>query len=68
MAKHTQTIWKQIADELFECIWTFCEIGAQNMNVTTLADFNVGIDNSCMQVFWDTFNFESIIAVPTQKS
>ena len=38
------------------------------MNVTTLADFNVGIDNSCMQVFWDTFNFESIIADPTQKS
>ena len=29
MAKHTQTIpLKQIADELFECVWPFCGIGA----------------------------------------
>ena len=28
MTKHTQTIQtKQIADELFECVWPFCEIG-----------------------------------------
>ena len=24
MAKHTQTIRLQIADELFECVWPFC--------------------------------------------
>ena len=24
MAKHTQTIRRQIADELFECVWPFC--------------------------------------------
>ena len=28
MAKHPQTIRRQIADELFECVWPFCEIGA----------------------------------------
>ena len=28
MVKHTQTIRRQIADELFECIWPFCGIGA----------------------------------------
>ena len=28
MAKHTQTIRRQIADELFECVWPFCGIGA----------------------------------------
>ena len=27
MAKHTQTIRRQIADELLECVWPFCEIG-----------------------------------------
>ena len=28
MVKPTQTICQQIADELFECVWTFCGIGA----------------------------------------
>ena len=28
MVKHTQTTRRQIADELFECVWLFCEIGA----------------------------------------
>ena len=28
MVKHTQTIPGQIADELFECVWPFCGIGA----------------------------------------
>ena len=28
MVKHTQTIRRQIADELFECVWPFCEVGA----------------------------------------
>ena len=27
MVKHIQTIRPQIADELFECVWTFCGIG-----------------------------------------
>ena len=28
MVKHTQTIRRQIADELFECVWPFCGIGS----------------------------------------
>ena len=24
MVKHTQTIRREIADELFECVWPFC--------------------------------------------
>ena len=28
MVKHTQAIYRQIADELFECVWPLCEIGA----------------------------------------
>ena len=28
IVEHTQTIRLQIADELFECVWPFCETGA----------------------------------------
>ena len=28
MVKYTQTIRRQIADELLACVWPFCEIGA----------------------------------------
>ena len=28
MVKHTQTICRQFANELFECVWPFSEIGA----------------------------------------
>ena len=28
MVKHTQTIRRQFADELFECVGPVCEIGA----------------------------------------
>ena len=31
MVKHTQTIRRQIADELFECVWPFCEIGGKRV-------------------------------------
>ena len=35
MVKQTQTIRRQIADELFERVWPFCEIGAtrDNLNI-----------------------------------
>ena len=29
MVSHTQTIRQQIADELFEYVWPFCEIGTE---------------------------------------
>ena len=32
IVKHTQTIRRQIADELFECVWQFCEIRAKMVN------------------------------------
>ena len=28
MVKNTQAIRRQIADELFECVWPLCETGA----------------------------------------
>ena len=31
MVKHTQTIRRQITDELFECVWSFCEIGVKRV-------------------------------------
>ena len=33
MVKHTQTICRQFADELFECVWPFCDIGGQSFNI-----------------------------------
>ena len=35
MVEHTQTIRRQIADELSECVWPFCEIGAKKINPVT---------------------------------
>ena len=32
MVKHTKTIRLQFDNELFECVWPFCEIGAQRVN------------------------------------
>ena len=32
MVKYTQTIRRQIPDELFECVWPFCWIGAEKVN------------------------------------
>ena len=36
MVKHTQTIRWQIADELFECVWPFCGVGALKVNKTCM--------------------------------
>ena len=37
MAKHTQTIRRQFADDLFECVWPFCGIGAWKVNKDMLS-------------------------------
>ena len=37
MVKHTQTIRRQIAEELFECVWSFCEIGAKRVKKSKCA-------------------------------
>ena len=31
MVKHTQTIRRQIADELFEFVWPYCGLKGQNV-------------------------------------
>ena len=31
MVKHTQTIRRQIADELCECVWPFCEMAFKEL-------------------------------------
>ena len=28
MVKHSQTIYQQIPNKLFECVWPLCEVGA----------------------------------------
>ena len=33
MVKHTQTIRRQFADELFECVWPICRIATQRVKV-----------------------------------
>ena len=33
IVKYTQTIDRQTADELFECVWPFCDIGAYRVKV-----------------------------------
>ena len=46
MVKHTQTIPRQIADELFECVRPFCGIGTKSVNcvhISITCDFNVFI-------------------------
>ena len=35
MVKHTQTIRRQIAEELFEYIWPFCEIGVKRVKLSS---------------------------------
>ena len=32
MVKHTQVIRRQIVDDLFECVWPFCEIDPKKAN------------------------------------
>ena len=31
MVKHTQTIRRQTAEELFECVWPFCGVDAKDI-------------------------------------
>ena len=43
MAKHTETIRRQIADELFERVWPFCEIGAKRLNPLSYSPHNLTV-------------------------
>ena len=46
MVEHTQTICRQFADELFQCIWPFCGIGAQKIN--DKAQCHIAVLSSCV--------------------
>ena len=41
MVKRTQTIRREIADDLFECVWQFCWIGAWRHNNKPLKPLNI---------------------------
>ena len=41
MVKHTETIRRQIADKLFECVLPFCEIGAKRVKKTEGIEVNL---------------------------
>ena len=36
MVKHTQTIRRQFAEELFECVWPFCNIGTEKVKINNV--------------------------------
>ena len=60
MVKHTQTIRQQFADELFECVWPFCEIAAQRVKTLWLLFPN---DDAYMKFvidWWSGVNIKSI--------
>ena len=46
MVKHSQTIRRQIADELFECVWPFCGIGAERVNYTPTHLYSIDFSTS----------------------
>ena len=39
MVKYTQIICRQFANELFECVWPFCDIGALRVKESKLKQF-----------------------------
>ena len=44
MVKHTQTIRRQFAEELFKCVWPFCWIGAQRVRSSLISKaFHFGL-------------------------
>ena len=44
MVKHTQTISRQIANELFECVWPFCGIGACRVNGKNITRITISLE------------------------
>ena len=63
MVKHTQTIRRQTADELFECVWLFCEIGAKrdkglNKNMHFIVDLLFGFVAIMLFILFQKTNVE----------
>ena len=45
MVKHTQTIRRQISDELFESVWPFCEIDAKRVKYVYVLQSEAAVQN-----------------------
>ena len=56
MVDHTQRIFRQFADELFECIWPFCGIGAWSVKnvakITTKTPFLINLLDKDLRFYW----------------
>ena len=52
MVKDTQTIRRQIADEFFECVWPFFEIGAKRVKIIVTRLFHY-VENKDVIVQWN---------------
>ena len=55
MVKHTQTIRRQIVDELFECVRPFCEVAPKGFNLLDLEKF-ISSEPLILEYFSLTFN------------
>ena len=53
MVKHTLTIRRQFADELFECVWPFCGVDAYRVKESNLQNDLAYLKNCCA---WVIFN------------
>ena len=57
MVKHAQTIRPQFADELFECLWPFCDtafVTLKGLTLSTLAKYSIILIGTlnAIQDFW----------------
>ena len=50
MVKQTQTILRQFADELFECVWSFCDIVAERVNFIVYPYFEKSLEEQLVEV------------------
>ena len=70
MVKHTQTIFRQFADEFFECVWPFRGIGAQRVKnvakqITTKTPFLINLQDGDLRFFCkDQGRSQNLKAVP----
>ena len=55
MVKHTQKIRRQTAEELLECVWPFCGVGAQRFE---------NANNTFTEALEDQENIESSNNLP----
>ena len=72
MVKHTQ-IRRQISDELFECVWPFCEIGAEKVKTITFHNKSfwkvfIKFFKNLLVFFWQYFGFTHINKLWSKKN